>query len=152
MNILFVCSANVCRSFLAEMLTKYEVEERHLADISVASAGLFAASGSPPDPQMVKYLSEIGIPTGEHQSKRVEKEDLDWADHIVVMEKKHADIILESWPEAGEKVERLGSYLTHTEIVDDIIDPFKRTSFHYRLAQSQISLALKALLQKLSLE
>ena len=152
MNILFVCSANVCRSFLAEMLTRYEVEERHMEDISIASAGLFAESGYPPDPQMVDYLSEIGIPISEHQSKKLEKEDVDWADHIVVMEKKHADIIIESWPEAGEKVEMLGSYLTRTEVVDDIIDPYKRTSFHYRLAQSQITLALKALLQKLSFD
>lgn len=152
MNILFVCSANVCRSFLAEMLTKYEVEERRMVDFSVASAGLFAAPGSPPDPQMVKYLSEIGVPVSEHQSKKVEKEDLDWADRVVVMEKKQADIISESWPEAGEKVERLGAYLTHTDIVDDIIDPYNRTPFHYRLAQSQITLALKVLLEKLSSE
>ena len=151
MNILFVCSANVCRSFLAEMLTRYEVEERHMEDISIASAGLFAESGYPPDPQMVNYLSEMGIPISEHQSKKLEKEDVDWADHILVMEKKHAEIIMESWPDVGEKVELLGSYLTHTEMVDDIIDPYKRTSFHYRLAQSQITLALKALLQKFSL-
>ena len=152
MNILFVCSANVCRSFLAEMLTRYEVEERHMEDLSIASAGLFAEPGYPPDPQMVNYLSEIGIPISEHHSKKVEKEHVDWADHIVVMEKKHADIIIESWPEAGEKVEMLGSYLTRTEIVDDIIDPYKRTAFHYRLGQSQITLALKALILKLSFE
>ena len=152
MNILFVCSANVCRSFLAEMLTRNEVEEGHMENLSVASAGLFAQPGSPPDPQMVEYLSEIGIPVSEHQSKKLEEEDVDWADHILVMEKKHAEIIRESWPEAGDKVELLGSYLTHTEMVDDIIDPYKRTSFHYRLTQSQITLALKALLQKLVLD
>ena len=152
MNILFVCSANVCRSFLAEMLTRNEVEERHLEGYSIASAGLFAAAGHPPDPQMVKYLSDMGIPISEHLSKKVEQEDVDWADHIVVMEKKHEDIIVESWPEAGEKVTRLGSFLTHTEIEDDIVDPFKRTSFHYRLAQSQITLALKALVQKIAFE
>lgn len=152
MNILFVCSANICRSFLAEMLTRNEVEERHMVNLSVASAGLFAGPGRPPDPQMVTYLSEIGIPISEHHSKKVEKEDVDWADHILVMEKNHASIIVESWPEAEEKVELLGSYLTRTEMVDDIIDPYKRSSFHYRLAQSQITLALKALLEKLALE
>ncbi len=152
MNILFVCSANICRSFLAEMLTRNEVEEGNMEDLSVASAGLFAQPGHPPDPQMVKYLSEMGIPVSEHQSKMIEKEDVDWADHILVMEKEHAEIIRESWPEAGEKVALLGSFLTHTEMVDDIIDPYRRTSFHYRLAQSQITLALKAFLQKFSME
>jgi len=152
MNILFVCSANICRSFLAEMLTRNEVEEGNVTNLSVASAGLFAQPGSPPDPEMVQYLSEIGVSIHEHQSKQLEKEDVDWADHILVMEKAHAKIIGESWPEAGEKVELLGSYLSHIEMVDDIIDPYKRTSFHYRLAQSQITLALKTFLQKFSLE
>lgn len=151
MNILFVCSANICRSFLAEMLTRNEVDEGNVSNLSVASAGLFAQPGSPPDPQMVQYLTEIGISVSEHQSKKLEKEDVDWADHILVMEKEHAEIIGESWPEVGEKVELLGSYLTHTEMVDNIVDPYNRTSFHYRLAQSQITLALKAFLQKFSL-
>ena len=133
------------------MLTRNEVDEGNVSNLSVASAGLFAQPGSPPDPQMVQYLSEIGISVSEHQSKKLEKEDVDWADHILVMEKEHAKIIGESWPEAGEKVELFGSYLTHTEMVDDIVDPYNRTSFHYRLAQSQITLALKTFLQKLSL-
>lgn len=152
MNILFVCSANICRSFLAQMLTRNEIKERNIENLFVTSAGLFAQPGSPPDPQMVKYLSEIGIPADEHHSKKIEKEDVDWADHIVVMEKIHADLIRELWPEAGEKVELLGSYLTHTEMVDDIVDPYNRTPFHYRLAQSQITLALQAFFQKIFIE
>jgi protein-tyrosine-phosphatase len=152
MNILFVCSANICRSFLAEMLTRDEIEARNMENLSVASAGLFAQPGSPPDTEMVKYLQEMGIPVNEHLSRKIEKEDVDWADHILVMEKTHADIIRQTWPEVGEKVEPLGVYLTHTEMVDDIIDPYNRTSFHYRLAQSQITLALKAFFKKISLE
>jgi protein-tyrosine-phosphatase len=152
MNILFVCSANICRSFLAEMLTRDEIEARNLENISVASAGLFAQPGSPPDPEMIKYLKEIGISVNEHLSRKIEKEDVDWADHILVMEKMHADLIRETWPEAGEKVEPLGAYISRPEMVDDIIDPYNRTSFHYRLVQSQITLALKAFLQKISIE
>jgi protein-tyrosine-phosphatase len=152
MNILFVCSANICRSFLAEMLTRDEIEAHNLGNISVASAGLFAQPGSPPDPEMVKYLQDMGIPVSEHLSRKIGKEDVDWADHILVMEKMHADLIRETWPEAGEKVEMLGAYLTRPEIVDDIIDPYNRTPFHYRLAQSQITLALKAFFQKILIE
>jgi protein-tyrosine-phosphatase len=151
MNILFVCSANICRSFLAEMLTREEIIARNLENISVASAGLFAQSGSPPDPEMVKYLQAMGIPVNEHLSRKLEKEDVDWADHILVMEKIHADLIRQTWPEAAEKVEPLGAYISRPEQVDDIIDPYNRTAFHYRLAQSQITLALRALFQKIFL-
>ena len=152
MNILFVCSANICRSFLAEMLTREEIEERNMENISVASAGVFAQPGTPPDPEMVKYLKGMGIPTNDHLSRKLEKEDVGWADHILVMEKIHADLIKETWPEASEKVEPLGVYLSPPEMIDDIIDPYNRTSFHYRLVQSQITVALKAFFQKISLE
>jgi protein-tyrosine-phosphatase len=152
MNILFVCSANICRSFLAEMLTREEIDAYGLENVSVASAGLFAQPGTPPDPEMVKYLQEMGISVNEHLSRKIEKEDVDWADHILVMEKMHADLIRQTWPEAGEKVEPLGSYISRPEMVDDIIDPYNRTPFHYRLAQSQITMALKAFFQKISRE
>ena len=152
MNILFVCSANICRSFLAEMLTKDEIEARNIENISVASAGLFAQPGSPPDPEIVKYLKDRGISANDHLSRKLEKEDVDWADHIFVMEKTQADLIKETWPEASEKVEPLGLYLSRPEMIDDIIDPYNRTSFHYRLAQSQIIMALRALFQKIFLE
>ena len=152
MNILFVCSANICRSFLAEMLSKDEIEARNMENIAVASAGLFAQPGTPPDQEMVKYLQEMGIPSNEHLSRKLEKEHVDWADHILVMEKAHEDLIKETWPEASEKVEPLGIYISRPEMVDDIIDPYNRTSFHYRLAQSQITMSVKAFFQKISME
>ena len=62
MNILFVCSANVCRSFLAEMLTRYEAEERHMEDLSIASAGLFAGSEGTLGIVVGATLRLVGLP------------------------------------------------------------------------------------------
>ena len=62
MNILFVCSANISRSFLAEMLLKNEMEKLNMDNTSVTSAGLHASPGNPPDPEMVSYLIKKDIP------------------------------------------------------------------------------------------
>jgi len=148
MNILFVCSANISRSFLADMLLKNEIELSNLEDISVSSAGLFAYSGVPPDSEMVSYLSKMGIPVKNHESRKMTEDDVDWADLILVMERAHAETIKESWPKAGAKVELLGSLLSPVGHADDVIDPFRRTPYHYRLAQSQITLAVKALVDR----
>jgi len=48
------------------------------------------------------------------------------------------------WPEAKQKVQRLGKCVTGGW-EDDILDPFGKTPYHYRLAQSQITLAVKSL-------
>ena len=150
MNILFVCSANISRSFLAEMLLRNEIELLNLEDISVSSAGLFAYPGGPPDSEMVSYLSKLGIPVKSHESRKMTEDDVDWADLILVMERGHAETIKESWPEADRKVKLLGSLLSPTGYADDVIDPFRRTPYHYRLAQSQITLAVKALVESLT--
>ena len=90
MNILFVCSGNISRSFLAEMLLKNEVTQRSLEGVSVKSAGVLAYPGNPPDPRMVEFLDEQGIAAGDHSSRQIAKVEVDWADLIPVMQKEHA--------------------------------------------------------------
>jgi len=137
---------------MAEMLLKNEIELLKLTNISISSAGLFAFPGNPPDPKMVEYLSKIGISTKGHEAKQIEKDDVDWADLILVMERDHASMIERLWPEVKGKVEPLGRFISEGQNVDDIIDPFGKSSYHYRLAQSQIVLAIKSLVKKVLLD
>jgi len=99
---------------------------------------------------MVAYLFRTGISSPEHAARQLTKEAVDWADLILVMEKAHADAIRAAWPESVGKLKHLGEFISEgMDLVDDIVDPFGRSPYHYRLAQSQITLAVKALLKKL---
>ncbi|NQU14120.1 MAG: low molecular weight protein arginine phosphatase [Desulfobacteraceae bacterium] len=149
MNILFVCMGNVSRSFLAEMLLKKELGHSNKGKFSISSAGLSAFPGSPPDVQMVSYLKKMGLFTEGHRSSQITKEEVDWADLILVMEKYHVSKLQNQWPEAKGKVELLSKYLRGGQFADDIPDPFGRSPYHYRLSQSQITLAIKSLAKKL---
>lgn len=149
MNILFVCSGNVSRSFLAHKLLEKEIAVRDLYDISVSSAGIWAYPGSPPDPKIVEYLLEKGIRVEGHQARKITREDVDWADRILVMEREHARILKETWPEAKGKVELLGKFASGGIGEDEIPDPFRRSPYHYRLAAAQITLAVESLLKDL---
>jgi len=140
MNILFVCSGNISRSFLAEILLKNESEQLKTDRISVASAGLYAYPGNPPDSKMVEYLSKMGITAKNHEARQITKQGMDWADLILVMEKEHKTVLKEMWPGIGDKVKRLGRF---------IVDPFGRSPYHYRLAQAQITLAIKNLVKSI---
>jgi protein-tyrosine-phosphatase len=68
-----------------------------------------------------------------------------WADRILVMEKNHASAIKMAWPETSRKIELLSKYIYGDWTEDDIIDPYGQPDYHYRLAQSQIGLAVKNL-------
>ncbi|MBW2065675.1 MAG: hypothetical protein JRJ03_12200 [Deltaproteobacteria bacterium] len=145
MNILFVCSGNVSRSFLAEMLLRHEISKKDLKDILVSSAGLYASPGSPPDPEMLSYLLREGIPVLSHRARQIEERDVVWADRIFVMEKRQGEVVEKTWPDAKGKIMHLGVLISGPQYVDDIVDPFGRSPYYYRLSQSQITLAVKRL-------
>lgn len=143
MNVLFVCSANISRSYLAEQLMRHEMKKRQVNGVEVKSAGVYANRGYPPDPIMVEYLKDLDIALNAHESRRIEREDIFWADHILVMEGAHATEILRTWPEAGDKVDLLGRFVSGGQAADDVIDPYGRSPYHYRLAHAQIALGVK---------
>jgi protein-tyrosine phosphatase len=151
MKILFVCTANISRSFLAEQLLNHEIARLNLDHVSCTSAGISALPGYPPDSRMVDFLREQGKSIKEHRSKPVTKELADSVDLILVMERYHLREILARWPDAEKKTRLLGYFLTDDGVVDDIIDPYGRSHRHYKMAQDQISLAVQNLLEKVIL-
>jgi protein-tyrosine-phosphatase len=149
-NILFVCSGNISRSFLAERLLMHEAQRLGAHDVRVASAGLFAYPGNPPDEKIVAYLSELGIAARGHGARQLAGQDVEAADLILVMERLHARMIEAQWPRTRPKVRHLGTFIAGSRDPDDIVDPYGRTAYHYRLAQSQITLAVRSLMETLA--
>jgi protein-tyrosine phosphatase len=147
MNILFVCFGNISRSFLAEHLLRHNLKQTGAGGIAVSSVGLSAYPGNPPDPVMVKFLTTSGIPVSHHEAKPITSEDVDWADRILVMEEDHAAALRKMWPSASKKIEHLGRFIYGEDPPDDIMDPYGKSPYHYRLAQAQISTAVIALMK-----
>ena len=130
---------------MAEVLLKRELESLGRRDVAVASAGLYAYPGHPPDPRMVEYLAESGVAYEPHEARGMTREDGEWADRIVVMEKDHKRAIAQVWPGTEAKVELLSRYLSGDWADDDVPDPYGKSPYHYRAVQSQIRLAVQNL-------
>ncbi len=111
MRILFLCSANISRSPLAEHYL------RHLAGIlgenhlEAVSAGTLGIDGRPADPVMAAIARRHGFDLSGHRSRGVDARLLHRADEIYVMERRHRAFIRERFPEALSKTELLGSHL-----------------------------------------
>ena len=131
---------------MAERVLEHEIEVLGLHNISVSSAGLFANQGDGPNPIMVEYLERRGILIQGHVASQITGEDVGWADLIMVMEQDQGRKIEELWPESKGKVMHLGRFISGNQAQNeqDIIDPFGRSPYHYRLAQAQIGLAIKS--------
>ena len=130
----------------------HEAQRLGAHDVRVSSAGLFAYPGNPPDERIVAYLSDLGIAAQGHGARQLAGQDVEGADLILVMERLHARMIEAQWPQSRPKVRHLGAFIAEGRDPDDIVDPYGRTSYHYRLAQSQITLAVRSLMQTLGLE
>jgi protein-tyrosine phosphatase len=86
-KVLVVCTANVCRSPMAEALLR-----RRLADLgsdaTVRSAGMLA-DGAPPPPEAIAAMAGHGLDVSAHRSRRLTPEDLERADLTLAMAREH---------------------------------------------------------------
>ena len=88
MKILFVCSANICRSALCEVVLIQKLRERGITGVEVYSAGVHNYAGVPRDSMMVSYAHKAGYELNG-KSKYITQELLDSADCIICMEHFH---------------------------------------------------------------
>ncbi len=95
--ILFVCTANICRSPMAEALMK----ARHPAAFGeIKSAGVHAGPrGEPIDARAAAALTRVdAAPSKKFRSRRVQPSDFEHFDLIVAMESEHLDALRQQCP------------------------------------------------------
>src|SRR5829696_10354217 len=102
-QILFVCTANVCRSPMAEAIFNALAEERGLA-WRAESAGVAALVGEDITPNARSALDEVGIYTGEHRARQVGEEMLEEADLVLAMGPRHVATLRERFGDLSERV------------------------------------------------
>ena len=83
-RVLVICYGNIYRSpFAAEYL------KRHAPDAEIRSAGFHGKAGRPSPPAHVEAARARGIELAGHRSRIVGRDDLDWADTIVLMDRRN---------------------------------------------------------------
>jgi protein-tyrosine phosphatase len=143
-RLLFVCSGNICRSPMAEVLAKAYLARRG-REIEVQSAGTLGIEDAPADPSAVAVCGEIGLNLTGHRSQGISKELIDWADYVLVMQFHHAATLRERFPEVGERLLMLGT-LGDTLEIDDPLGGFK---FRFRRSRDQIRRCVEVFIDRL---
>jgi protein-tyrosine phosphatase len=105
-GILYVCSANLCRSVLAERLTRLWIENRpDLCDdrFSVSSAGTDAVPGNDMPHSVARYLRRRGASTESFASRRLSPALVEQADMVLTASRLERDRVIATVPTARSR-------------------------------------------------
>ncbi len=131
-HILFVCMGNICRSPFAEGLLKKLVQKKGVYDIVADSAGLLALPGHGASSMAQKVAAEYDVDLSGHIAKSVKEDIVDRSDLILVMEKAHAENLLDAFPEAESKVFLIRHFASFGSRNRGIADPYGLNYEAYR--------------------
>ena len=123
--ILMVCTANICRSPMAEGLLRQELKLRGMGrKVSVESAGTAALVGHIADGRAQLVCAREGIDLRKSRARQVTGSDLLRFDHILAMDQRNLQWLLDSCPQSHrDRISCLGSWGTAGSI-GDIPDPY----------------------------
>ncbi len=100
-SVLMVCTANMCRSPMMELLLRKNLDRAAGGNAwSVRSAGVEAVPGRPMHPFTVEALAEYDIVEPEWRSRRLDAGLLDWADLVLVADRDHRSAVAQLSPPA----------------------------------------------------
>ncbi|CAB3760275.1 arsenate reductase/protein-tyrosine-phosphatase family protein [Paraburkholderia solisilvae] len=130
--VLIVCTANVCRSPVAQILLA-----NRMPGVAVASAGLRASAGRGADERAVQLMARRGLDLSAHTATPLVQQHVRDAALILTMTREQRATLIGDWPDVHGKVHRLGEAGGF-----DVIDPYRRDPFIFELAIAQIEQGL----------
>ncbi|MCJ7625146.1 MAG: hypothetical protein MUO76_16735 [Anaerolineaceae bacterium] len=120
--VLFVCTANLCRSPMAEALFRSILINTRAdwQDWKIGSAGTWAVSVKTAMPYSQEMMKELGLDISRHRSRTISNELLNAADLILTMESSHKEAIQIEFSSRSSKIFMLSEMAGKTA---DIPDP-----------------------------
>jgi protein-tyrosine-phosphatase len=124
-RVLFICTANICRSPMAEAIFNALAEDRGL-DLRAQSAGVGALIDEPITPNASAALEEVGIHVEGHRARQVSEKILREADLVLAMSPWHVAELRRVFGNSFEAY-TLPNYVDAVSGEEGIADPYGST-------------------------
>lgn len=140
-HILFVCTANQCRSPMAAGLFQQQIVQSGEADRwQVASAGTWAENQRSATLFARSAMAERNIDITGHRSRLLDGDLLRSVDIILVMTRNHLEAICAEFPEVADRTFMISQLIGQTY---DIVDPVQGTLDDYRRCAADLQKILR---------
>ncbi|MFB4280059.1 MULTISPECIES: arsenate reductase/protein-tyrosine-phosphatase family protein [unclassified Nonomuraea] len=101
-RILLVCTANICRSAMAEVIAKAMLHSAAMP-VATGSAGVRALVGHPMAPHAVAALGRLGLDGRTHRARVLDLDLVRSSDLLLTMENGHRAVAVSLDPQAARK-------------------------------------------------
>ena len=127
-RVVFVCTGNICRSPMAEVVFRWFAEQAGLADRVVSSSAATGDwhVGERADARTLDALRRRGYDGSHHRARQFLHADFDRNDLVVALDRSH-ERILASWartPDDADKVALMLSLAPRDDGQLDVPDPY----------------------------
>ena len=150
----FVCTGNICRSPMAEVVMRAHAERAGLSNrlaIESAATGDWHV-GEPADERTIDALARAGYDGTHHRARQFDTADFPGLDLIVAFDRGQARILRNWAPTAleQEKVRRLLEFEPELAVLHDIPDPYYSDAGMFDRVLEMIERSTSALFRQLA--
>ncbi|MEJ2695723.1 MAG: hypothetical protein P8013_03665 [Candidatus Sulfobium sp.] len=146
-NILAVCTGNICRSPMAEGILSGMPEI--FPGVRASSAGTHALEGNAPSEFSVVACREQGIDISSHRAKRLDGNIIERSDLVVCMEPVHVELVLSLDISAADRIYNLADFSDRN--LGKIADPYGCSLREYRQCFQTIMICLGRFLKEVGI-
>ncbi len=148
-RVLLVCMGNICRSPTAEVVLRQFIKNNNLGDkVEVDSAGTHGYHvGESPDSRTQRAAAARGYNLSQLRARKVARQDLDYFDLILAMDKSNLDNLKRMATE--EQQERIKLFMEYARNFDDeeVPDPYYGLGHGFDLVLDMVEDASKGLVE-----
>lgn len=150
-RVLLVCMGNICRSPTAEGVLRKYIKNNKLGDkVEVDSAGTHGYHvGEAPDSRTQRAASVRGYNLSQLRARKVARQDLDYFDLILAMDKSNLDNLQRmALPEQQERIKLFMDYAKNFED-DEVPDPYYGLGHGFDLVLDMVEDASQGLIEEI---
>ncbi len=147
-SVLFVCTANICRSPMAAALLRARLEKERAdwKDWRVGSAGTWALEGEPAAKNSRQVMIERGLDISQHKAQTVTVQLLNDYNLILTMEPGQKEALQVEFPAVARRVFLLGEMDGSMSAIDD---PYGGSVEQYRTAAEKMDAILASGMERI---